>query len=234
MLRWMIRFLFVVAVGYLVLLTVFANSSDGDAKARAIVGMAWGLFVLWVLVGGAVMLRWREPFRHRVLRQNGRWPVQFVLMATALALIEEAITTAMTNLAPLFGVKMGAVAITASGNYFEVVLFHSVIVFIPMFVAWAWLLSRYEFSALSVFFLFGITGTLSEWVAFGFGNPISFAFWLFVYGLMVYLPAYCVPAARTARPARLQHAALAVIFPLMCSVPVALVVMLVNQARQAV
>jgi hypothetical protein len=33
--------------------------------------------------------------------------MKFIVMATVLALTEEAITTTMTNLAPLFGVKVG-------------------------------------------------------------------------------------------------------------------------------
>jgi hypothetical protein len=40
-------------------------------------------------------------------------------MTTALALMEEAITSSMTNLAPLFGVKIGEAYITASTNYFD-------------------------------------------------------------------------------------------------------------------
>ena len=38
-----------------------------------------------------------------------------------LALIEEAVTTSMTDLAPMFGVKMGEVYITASPNYITIV-----------------------------------------------------------------------------------------------------------------
>ena len=40
--------------------------------------------------------------------------------------------------------------ITASTNYFTVVCFHSVVVFVPMFIAWAWMLSRWRFSPLKV------------------------------------------------------------------------------------
>lgn len=54
------------------------------------------------------------------------WKKKFVVFATVLALIEEAITTTMTNLAPLFGVEIGEAYITASTNYVDVVLFHSV------------------------------------------------------------------------------------------------------------
>jgi hypothetical protein len=37
--------------------------------------------------------------------------------------------------------------------------------------------------------------------------------WIFVYGLMVYLPAYCVPPERTTRPLRWWHYPLAVFVP---------------------
>jgi len=45
--------------------------------------------------------------------------MKFILMATVLALIEEATTTTMTNLARLFGVKVVQACITASTNYLE-------------------------------------------------------------------------------------------------------------------
>jgi hypothetical protein len=37
--------------------------------------------------------------------------------------------------------------------------------------------------------------------------------WIFVYGLMVWLPAYCVPAERSARPPRWWAYPLAVVIP---------------------
>lgn len=230
-LRWLIRIMFVGATLYMVLLTTIAFDPTSDAPTRAIVQMAWGLFILWVILGGALMLGFRERIRQRVLAINTRWQLKFVLFATALALLEELITTTMTNLAPLFGVRMGEAAITASANYFEVIFFHSVIVFIPMFIGWAWLLGRYDFSPNAVFILFGITGTLSEWIAFGATDPISVVFWVFIYGLMIYLPAYSLPPDRPAKRPRFYHAIYAVIFPLLCSIPVAIVVMLVNQLR---
>ena len=58
----------------------------------------------------------------------------FVGFVITFALIEEGIATAMTNFAPLFGVEMGEVYITASGNDMDVVLFHSVVVFVPQFL----------------------------------------------------------------------------------------------------
>ena len=79
-----------------------------------------------------------------------------------MALIEEIITTSMTNCAPLFGTTPEMAQITASTNYFHVVLCHSVVLFFFMFIVWAWMLSRWDFSPLKVLLLFGITGSLAE------------------------------------------------------------------------
>ena len=135
-----------------------------------------------------------------------------MLFATLLALMEEAITTTMTNLAPLFGVKIGEAYITASTNCLDVVALHSVVVFVPMFVGWAVLLWRYDFSPFSVFVLFGLTGTLAE-MSFGPQQALQFGMWIFVYGLMVYLPAYALPAERNARAPRWWHYPIAVFVP---------------------
>ncbi len=180
---------------------------------RAVIGMGWGLILFWILLGGGLMVRFREPIRARVLRIPFDWRVKFVFFATLLALLEEAVTTSMTNLAPLFGLKIGEAYITASANYLDVVCLHSVVVFVPMFVAWALILWRYDFSPFSVFLLFGLTGTLAETLSFGPGNLLQAGFWIFVYGLMVYLPAFCVPRDRTARPPHWWHFPLAVLVP---------------------
>jgi len=180
---------------------------------RAVIGMGWGLILLWILLGGALMLWFREPIRAFVLRLPWDWRVKFVLFATVLALLEEAVTTSMTNLAPLFGVKIGEAYITASANYVDVVCLHSVVIFVPMFVGWALILWRYTFSPFSVFLLFGLTGTLAETLSFGPGNLLQAGFWIFVYGLMVYLPACSVPSDRAARPVRWWHYPLAVVIP---------------------
>ena len=118
----------------------------------------------------------------------------------------------MTNLAPLFGVKIGEAYITASTNYLDVVALHSVVMFVPLFVGWAVILSRYAFSPFAVFVLFGLTGTVME-TNLGTKNPLEFGLWIFVYGLMVFLPAYCVPAGRKARVVRWWHYPLAVFVP---------------------
>ncbi len=94
-----------------------------------------------------------------------------------------------------------------------VVLYHSVVVFVPMFIAWAVMLRRRRFPPVAVFVLFGLTELLAETISFGPQNLGNFAFRIFVYGLMVWLPAYCVPAERPARPPRGWAYPLAVVVP---------------------
>jgi len=191
---------------------------------RAIIGMAWGLIFFWIIVGGILARVYRDNIRRFVLYVPVGWKTKFVLFATVLALVEEAITTTMTNLAPVFGVQVGQAYITASTNYLDVVLGHSVIVFVPMFIAWAWLLSRYDFRPATVMLLFGLTGTLAEAGSFGLQHLTEIGLWVFVYGLMVYLPACSVPAERSAKQPRLHHYVLAVFLPFLFAIPVAIVV----------
>lgn len=185
----------------------------GNPIHRAVLGMAWGLILLWVAGCGLAMWRWRDLWRRLAARIRLPWGLKFVLGCTTLALVEEAVTTLMTNCAPLFGVQVGQAYITASADYLDVVLYHSVVVFVPMFVGWWVMLRRWRFSPFSVFILFGLTGLLAETITFGPQNLGNFAFWIFVYGLMVWLPAYCVPADRPARPPRWWAYPLAVILP---------------------
>ena len=199
--------LWLIATTSLVTVAVWKNP-----VARAVLGMGWGLILLWIGVGGGLMYRFREQARNLAARIHLSWRWQFILFSTGLALIEEAITTTMTNLAPLFGVPVGQAFITASTNYIDVVKMHSVVVFIPMFVGWQWLLGRWRFTPFQVFVLFGITGTLAE-CSFGVQHLREFGLWIFVYGLMVWLPAGCVPAERPARLPRWWHYPLAVIIP---------------------
>lgn len=149
------------------------------------------LSVMWNGICGIILYRKRDRIREIVrLRLRSDPRLTFVIFATLLALLEEVITTSLTNMAPLFGNSHSFV--TASGNYFEVVLFHSVIVFVPMFVVWAWLLGRYRFSPQSIFLLFGLNGVAAEaLIGGGIGAGIAAPFWIFIYGLMVFLPAYC-------------------------------------------
>lgn len=196
----------------------------GKPVMRALLSMVAGVSILWINMGGALMYVCRDRIRTRVRTLRLDWRIVFVLFCTLLALLEEVVTTTMTNCAPFFGVPIGKAYITASTNYVDVVCLHSVVVFLPMFTAWAWMLNRWRFRPASVLLLFGITGTLAE---LSFGGPAALqmlGFWIFVYGLMVYLPAYCVPEDRPAkRPGPLQYLAAPVI-PILCAIPLAIVV----------
>jgi hypothetical protein len=89
---------------------------------------------------------------------------------------------------------------------------HSVVIFVPFFIGWALILSRYDFSPFAVFVLFGLTGTLAE-MSFGPQHLLEFGLWMFVYGLMVYLPACCVPKDRQTKPVCWWHYPLAIVVP---------------------
>jgi hypothetical protein len=203
----------------LVIFTLFLGPNS-----RAVMLMATGLMVLWIILGGTLMFRFREPIRGFMLMIRLNWAVKFILFCILLALLEEAITVFMTNLAPLFGVPIGAAYITASTNYFDVVMFHSVMVFIPMFIVWAFLLSRWSFSHTSVFLLFGMTGFLSEAIFAGTFDLARAPFWIFIYGLMIWLPAYSLPVRERAKPPRWWVYPLALFAPFFLAVPLALLV----------
>ena len=200
--------IWMVVVSGLVLGLVWSNPVQ-----RAVVGMAWGLILLWIGGCGLAMWRWADGLNRAAARLPLGWGLKFVLGCTALACVEEAITTLMTNSAPVFGVQVGQAYITASANYLDVIGYHSVVVFVPMFVAWALLLRWWRFTPFAVFLLFGVTGLLAETLSFGLQNLGNFAQWIFVYGLMVWLPAHWVPDHRPARAPGWWAYVLAVVCP---------------------
>jgi hypothetical protein len=204
------------------LVAVFVFSHETDPDNRAILKMGIALILLWCVLGGTVMSLLRDRFVSWARRIPLGWRTRFVLLCIAFALLEEAVTTSLTNLAPLFGGVTDAARITASKNYLEVVLLNSVIAFVPMFLGWAWLLSRYDFRPVEVLLLFGLNGTLAETLAFGPQNLLQVGMWTFVYGLMAFLPACTVPEERGAVPARWWHWILAVFLPLVFIIPLAL------------
>jgi hypothetical protein len=208
--------------------------SDGSPYAWAMVKMTWGLILVWIVIGGSIMYVVRNCVQDYVRTIRFPWQVTFVLFCTLLALVEEAITTTLTNLAPLFGVPLGTAFITASTNYFEVVFYHSVIVFIPLFIAWAFILTRYDFKPVSVALLFGAMGIVCESTIIGPASALIGApQWLFVYGLMMYLPAYCVPENRGARPVRVWHHVLAIPIAFLIALPLLLpIVYLLTQVLE--
>ncbi len=220
MTRWTLRLCAIEGLLFFSLLTIAFRE---DPTGRAILGMTWGIIFLWVGIAGGLMHRYRVHLAAVINRFPGPPQVQFVTAATILALLEEAVTTSMSNLGPLFGVERGEVMVTASTNYFEVVFGHSVIVFVPMFIVWSWLISRYDIRPSQALLLFGITGTLAETVSFGPQMLLGFGFWVFVYGLMVYLPAIAF-RREAPQPRRLRlFTPVAVILPILASVPVAVV-----------
>ena len=183
-----------------------AHSPEEKRSAFAIARMLTGLIIIWIFIGGAVMYRFRDRVRDYVRSLPFDWRVKFVVFAVLLACLEEVVTVTMTNLAPVFGSTTQLAHITASTNYFDVIIFHSVIVFVPYFIAMAWLLSRYDFKPFSLFLAFGLVGTVSEAIFAGnFGAFVMFPVWAFVYGLMVYLPAYSIPENRQVSPVRFYH-----------------------------
>lgn len=202
------------------------------ANGRAIFLMAGGLIVLWIILGGFLMVRSRDRIRAWVLAIPLGWQLKFVLFCTLMACLEEAITTTMTNLAPLLGGEVGKAFITASTNYFQVICFNSVIVFIPMFVAWAGILDFYNLKPSTVLLLFGLTGTLVETQYGGSQNLFAVGMWVYVYGLMIYLPVYCLPERPKARPVTSFHGllafAMAMVLPFLCAIPIVRVVMWVK------
>ena len=183
--------------------------------------MGASLAFVWCILGGAIMFLARNRVRGLVQRSPFGPKTTFFLFATALALLEEGVTTTLTNLAPVFG--NGAAFITASRNYLEVVLFHSVVVFLPMFAVWSWLLSRFVFAPAAVFLLFGANGILAELLL---GGPalLMAPFWIYVYGLMIYLPAFSFPVQPSARLPRWFHYPLAVFSCLVASAALAILV----------
>ena len=233
---WFVRalvWLFGVWAVVIALFFLATTLTSPDPVTRAIAGMALGLFLFWIVLGGALSLLLRKRVRSVLRRFDAHWRIAFVLFATVLALLEEAVTTTMTNAAPLWGVPVGKAYITASANYLEVVLYHSVIVFVPMFIAWAWLLRRYAFSPAAVFVLYGCAGALAETRTFGAQNLVGLGFWVYVYGLMVYLPACAVPPERGARKPGVWACLLALILPILAAIPVALIILALNPPQHA-
>ena len=180
---------------------------------RAMLGMAWGLILFWIVGCGFAMWRWKELWCELASKIRLSWPLKFVVGCILLAMLEEMVTTSMTNCAPLFGVKVGEAYITSSSNYFDVILRHSVVVFVPMFIGWAVLLKYWRFSPFEVFLLWGVTGTFLEFAYSGYQGLPNFPFWILVYGPMVWLPAHFVAATRPAKPPKWWSYPLAVVLP---------------------
>ncbi len=211
--RLLIKLIGLYSVSALGLISFFVLASDAPPSEKATIKMGLGLNLIWVVFLGSLMVRFKDPIRRMIRKIRLPWGLVFFLFCTGLALLEEAVTVSLTNLAPLFGVEVGQALITASANYLHTALFHSVIVFLPMFLIWAVLLRFFDFPATHVFLLFGLTGSLAE-ISMSPTNLLA-GFWVFVYGLMVYLPAYSLPRDRGARRPPWWAYPLAALLPLL-------------------
>lgn len=222
--RWKRALIALLAIEGLALILLLIAATGDDPQGRATALMALGLVLIWVIGFGAINVRFGERLATGFRRLPGRWPLQFVLGCVLLAMLEEIVTTGMSNLAGPFGDETGEAKITASTNYFEVVLLHSVIVFAPMFYAWTRLLRRWDFSPFAGMLCFGVTGLLAE---ISIGGPVQiagFGMWILVYGLMVYAPLRAATPQSTARPP-VWAWPYAVALPFLWAIPVALLVL---------
>lgn len=215
-----VRFITVILSVYTVLIiglvvAVATLSPAISTTQRAIILMMTTAVILQIIFG-CVMYRYRDAFKRIFERIPGRWHIKCIILAILITMIGEAISTTMTNLAPFFGGETGVAFITASTNYFYVILFHSVIIIVPMILTWTFLLSRYDFTPGEVFLLFGLTGTLAE--STQAISALWSGYWVFVYGFMMYLPAYVLPSRQVKEP-RFFHYVLAVFLPIIVAAP---------------
>jgi hypothetical protein len=207
-------FIGISAVQLLLASVVFLNTfNPTQVVTHAVLGMGLGLYLFWIVLFGSFTALFKNQIRRLSDTLRIDWHLKFVVFSIALAMLEEVVTTTMTNLAPIFGARIGQAYITASSNYWDVVLGHSVIAFVPMFIAWAVLLSYYDFTPNQVLLLFGLTGTIGESLFGGIQHILEIGMWMFVYGLMIYLPAYCSPTRQKAKPPRWYHFVIAVFLP---------------------
>ena len=204
------------------------SNPEADPDKRAIVAMGLGLVAIWCIGGGILMRLARDRVVGLVRRVKIPWQVSFVVFGLVLILVEEAVTTALTNAAPLLGSSPGAAAITASPNYLEVVIGRmengewqagTGVIFVFWLICWAWMLSRWNFRPAEVMLCFGLTGAIAEVL---FSGPIAIPeapMWVYVYGLMVYLPVRCIPPARPAERPPWWLWPIAVLLPLVFIIP---------------
>lgn len=214
-----------------VLVPFIVSSPKVDPNAKVATKMMFSAIILWVLFIGLLMRRYREPIKLRIQKINISEKLKFILFATFLACIEEAITCLMTNLAPVLGGSWGVQGITNTTNYFHLIFLHSVVTFVPAFVVWAFLLERYAFNTSQVFLLYGLTGTVCEAV-FVRPDAILAGYWILIYGLMVYLPAYSMRTPENRIAPRLQHYILAIFLPIILTLPIAFAAIAIDFSLQ--
>ena len=200
---------------------VYLNLSNVDL---AIVSMALGLLFIW----GTLFAIFQKYIMNKFEPKKVTFTKFFLVIMLGfigLALTAEIVSTLMTNTAYLWSLSPYDAYITASPNYIEVVTKHSVIVFIPQFIAIAILHYRYQFKAFQWFIIYGLIGYINEWLAFGASaSMVSIPFWMIIYGWIVYLPTYIILPSKERLPFKTYHYIMAIIFPLVLSIPWALLI----------
>ncbi len=164
--------------------------NEGYSIGFTVIAMALTLIIVWVVLGGLLQRKLLATYYTKLTTPSTSPVIYFTIFATLLACLEEMVTVSLTNLALLFGVNVGQAYITASTNYFDVIFLHSVIVFVPMFVTLGFILKRYDISPFKALILWGVVGVFAEVMAGGSQAFSSAPSWIFIYGLMVYLPAH--------------------------------------------
>lgn len=196
----MIKFLILIGVYSIAFLSlVYVDVlNNWDANGLAIMKMSIFLSFLWIIIWGTFQYFFKDIVRKMINMTEKKWKKKFFVLCIILVWIEEAIAVTMTNNVVQFWWEPWKAFITASTNYFEVIFLHSIIVFIPMFYAWILLLKKYDFSTAQVLFFFWISWIIWEI----FMNPIALIswFWIFIYGLMIALPVYCLPKRNLRKP----------------------------------
>lgn len=181
------------------------NPTPEHMKNRAIILMASGLYLIWCVGAAWAMRRWRSQVRTWFLLVPGNTWLKFFLLCLCLICLEEAVTVSMTNLAPFFGSKIGEAYITGSSNYFETIFWHSVVALFPTYIAWTLIVRRVAIHPNTAYLFYGLQGVLGEAIYGGPSAFLAFAFWISVYGPVLYLPAYCVYGLGEARKPKLRH-----------------------------
>jgi hypothetical protein len=116
-----------------------------NTDERAVILEGGSLIFLWCIAGGLSFKCFKHPLITNMQRIAIPWGLRFVVFCILFAMLEEAVTTSLSNLAVHFlGASMKGI-ITASLNYWEVIGLHSVVVFVPMFIVWVFLLRRLDF-----------------------------------------------------------------------------------------
>ncbi|TVP93786.1 MAG: hypothetical protein EA374_08520 [Acholeplasmatales bacterium] len=195
---------------------------EGSRTSLAIVTMALGLLVIWGVLLGLVQKKFMQS-RSLVVVSSPRFVIYMMLLMTGLACMAEVVSVTMTNTAYLWSLSPYEAYITASPNYIEVVTRHSVIVFLPQFLAITLLHHRYQYKGFAWFVMYGLIGYVNEWLAFGeAASWVSIPFWMIIYGWIVYLPTHWLRPDKARIKVRIYHYGAALFVPLAFSIPWAL------------